>query len=72
MSADIAQMRSMVRELQQDLVAFRNSEMLRARLKHYEIQEDLGELDELAELAEFMDELQPRPRRRKRRRSAAR
>jgi hypothetical protein len=68
LSADIAQLRSVVRGIEQDLVAFRDPRRLRASLKHLVLESEVDEFDELEDLADLMAEFAPRaPRRRSRR-----
>jgi hypothetical protein len=68
LSADIAQLRLVVRGLEQDLVAFRDPRQLRDVLRNLTLEEDVNEIGELDEFAELMAAYQPRaPRGRSRR-----
>jgi hypothetical protein len=68
LSADIAQLRSVVQGIEQDLVAFRDPGKLRASLKHLVLESEVDAFDELEDLADLMAEFAPRaPRRRSRR-----
>lgn len=67
LSADIAQMQTFLRYLQDDLVAFRDPDRLRRRLAEYEL-ETSDPFDDLAGLAVLMDDFQPAPRSRRSRR----
>lgn len=69
LSADIAELRSALRELQADLVAFRDPARLRERLKDYRVEEVFEEPDEpgaLVELAEIFQATPPKRRRSRR------
>jgi hypothetical protein len=66
LSAACAQLSLVIRQLQADMVAFRDPERLRHSLKHFELE---PERDELDDLTEFMATLQAKPRRTGRRRS---
>lgn len=68
LSADIAQLRAALRELQQDLVGFRDPDRLRESLKRYQLQETFQDPDELADLIGLTEILRPPRRRRKSRR----
>ncbi len=65
LSAACAQLSMVIRELQADMVAFRDPERLRHSLKQFELE---SEPDELDDLAEFMTTFQATPRRPGRRR----
>lgn len=67
LSADIAQMQIVLRQLQEDLVAFRDPDRLRKILAAYEL-EAPDPFDDLEDLAIFMGSFQPGPRRRRSRR----
>jgi hypothetical protein len=68
LNADLAQLRSALRELQQDMIAFRDPVSLRESLKHYPLEQD-DEPDELAALMSAFGALEPsirgKPRRRR-------
>jgi len=49
LSADLAQLRRAIRELEQDMVAFRDPVRLRESLQHYPLEQD-DDADDLAEL----------------------
>jgi len=49
LSADLAQLRRAIWELEQDMLAFRDPVRLRERLQHYPLEQD-DEVDDLAEL----------------------
>ena len=68
LSADLANVRAGLRELQDDLVAFRDPTRLREALKHYEL-EQADDPDELAELMSMFEGAAPTHRRSPRRRS---
>jgi hypothetical protein len=65
LSASIAELRSVVRGLQNDLVAFRDPDALRELLKRYEPQQEIADLIDLADL---IDVFQPVRRSRRSRR----
>jgi len=67
LSADIAQMQIVLRQLHEDLVAFRDPNRLRRRLAEYEL-EASDPFDDLEALAVLTDGFQPPPRRRRSRR----
>lgn len=69
LTMDIAQLREAVRQLTQDLVAFRNPAQLRARLRQYDLDDEPGEweaMQAMMEIATMLDDHRPprRPRRR--------
>jgi hypothetical protein len=66
-SLDLAQMRTTLRQLQDDLVAFRDPAYLRRRLAEAEMP-STDPFDDLEEIAELMGGFQPAPRRRRSRR----
>jgi hypothetical protein len=71
LSADIAGLQAAKREIEEDLVAFRDPRKLRDMLKHYRLEPDFDDFDDVDELPEFMDVLQalvPPPHSKKRRR----
>lgn len=68
LSADIAQLQGAVRELQEDLVSFRDPRTLRDMLKHYPLETDDDDADELLDLMEaFQAFAPPVPGKRRRR-----
>jgi hypothetical protein len=67
LSADIAQMQIVLRQLHEDLVAFRDPDGLRRRLAEYEL-ESSDPFDDLDDLADLMGGIQPARRRRRSRR----
>ncbi|MEP7295968.1 MAG: J domain-containing protein [Burkholderiales bacterium] len=67
-SADLANLRAGLRELQGDLVAFRDPARLREFLKHYELEQD-DDPEELAEFMSMLDVAAAMPPRKPRRRS---
>ena len=69
LSADIETLKSAVRELQQDLEAFRDPARLRDSLKHYPLEpdDDAGDLGDLTGLLEIFAGHAPAPRGKKRR-----
>jgi hypothetical protein len=71
LSADLATLRAALRELQADLVTFRDPATLRESLEHYELEQDddLADPDELAELMSAFGAAVPSKRRAPRRRS---
>ncbi len=74
LNADIAELKSAHRSLQQDLVAFRDPKVLLASLKHYELESDDDDIDDPGELLELMEMMRsfqapaPSPRGKARRR----
>ncbi len=69
LSAELAELRETVRVLEEDLVAFRDPDRLRATLKHYDPEQDFD--DGVGELNELLDSIlgsAPPPRGKKRRR----
>jgi len=70
LTMDITQLREALRQLTQDLVAFRNPVQLRARLRQYDLEDEPGELEAvqaMMEIATMLGDDRP-PRRRPRRR----
>lgn len=67
LSADIAQLRITLRQLQDDMIAFRDPHRLRKSLAEFEL-ETFGPSDDLEELAALMGSFPVRPRGRRRRR----
>jgi hypothetical protein len=70
LTMDITQLREALRQLTQDLVAFRNPVQLRARLRQYDLEDEPGELEAMQammEIATMLGDDRP-PRRRPRRR----
>jgi hypothetical protein len=67
LSADIAQLRSAIRELHADLVAFRDPIRLRANLEHYELEQEFDDPGDLAELMDILQASARAPRGRSRR-----
>lgn len=69
LTMDITQLREALRQLTQDLVAFRNPVQLRARLSQYDLEDEPGELEAMhamMEIATMLGDHRPprRPRRR--------
>jgi len=69
LTMDVAQLREAVRQLTQDLTAFRDPARLRARLRQYDLDDEPGELEamqEMMEIATMLGDFRPprRPRRR--------
>ncbi len=67
LSADIAQLRSAIRELHEDLVAFRDPTTLRDSLKHYEPEQEIDDPGDLAALIDILQTAARAPRGRSRR-----
>jgi hypothetical protein len=70
LTMDVAQLREAVRQLTQDLMAFRDPARLRARLRQYDLDDEPSELEamqEMMEIATMLGDFRP-PRRRPRRR----
>jgi hypothetical protein len=59
LSADIAELRAAKRQIEQDLVAFRDPRKLREALKHYELEPDFDEVDDLPELMDVLQAFAP-------------
>ena len=69
LTMDITQLREALRQLTQDLVAFRNPVQLRARLRQYDLEDEPGELEAVQAMMEIATMLgDDRPPRRPRRR----
>ena len=69
LSAELAELRETLRDLEADLVTFRDPDRLRAALKHYDPEQDLDEgVGELNELLDSILGSAPAPRGKKRRR----
>ena len=69
LTMDITQLREALRQLTQDLVAFRNPVQLRARLRQYDLEDEPGELEAVQAIMEIATMLgDDRPPRRPRRR----
>lgn len=68
LSADIAAVRTDVRELQKDVVAIRDPDKLRDMLKQYRLEEDFHDHDEFGDMMVMVDAPAPAPRGKKRRR----
>jgi hypothetical protein len=66
-SAGIAQLRSAVRQLHEDLVAFRDPTTLRDSLKHYEPEQEIDDPGDLAALIDILQTAARAPRGRSRR-----
>jgi len=69
LTRDITQLRESVRELAQDLVAFRDPARLRARLRQYDPEDGPGELEAIQammDIATMFGDMSPPPRRRRR------
>jgi hypothetical protein len=69
LTMDVAQLREAVRQLTQDLTAFRDPARLRARLRQYDLDDEPSELEamqEMMEIATMLGDFRPprRPRRR--------
>ena len=69
LTMDVAQLREAVRQLTQDLTAFRDPARLRARLGQYDLDDEPGELEamqEMMEIATMLGDFRPprRPRQR--------
>ncbi len=67
LSAGIAQLRSAVRQLHEDLVAFRDPTTLRDSLKHYEPEQEIDDPGDLAALIDILQTAARAPRGRSRR-----
>jgi hypothetical protein len=70
LGADIADLRQMVREIQQDLLDFKDPAKLRELMRSYQIEEPSGGLEQLLALGDLMADLEPAAPLRKRRRQA--
>ena len=68
MNSELAALRTHIRELQKDLVAFRDPDVLRDMLKHYRLESSVDEDDELVEMMELLQASAPSRASRKRRR----
>jgi hypothetical protein len=53
LTMDVAQLRDAVRQLTQDLMAFRDPARLRARLRQYDLDDEPGELEAMQEMMEI-------------------
>jgi len=67
LSADLARLRAVIRELQEDLVAFRDPGRLRDKLKHYVLEERVDEPLDLDGLRDIFQAAPPAPRGKSRR-----
>jgi len=67
-NAGVAQLRIVIRELRQDLVAFRNPVLLRDRLKHHELDPDIDDPRDLDDLLQHFQNFAPARRGKTRRR----
>ena len=71
LGVEVAELRAQVRQIEDNLVDFRDPVVLRGMLKHYELEPedpDPGEFDDLGELMDVFDFVAPMPPARKRRR----